>query len=88
MASTWKCRACQVELAGSSHLMLARGLQGHRGLCLTCADRLMDKYHTRTLHELVPRYIKDQREDTPLRALQERVRQLEALLEEVTKPNP
>jgi hypothetical protein len=66
---------------------LPPGLKGQAGLCLTCADRLMEKYHCRSLHELVPRYMKDQREETPLKALQERVRQLEALLEEVTRPN-
>lgn len=66
--------------------MVPPGLKGHRGLCLTCADRLMEKYHTRSLHEFMPRYLKDQREETPLKALQEEVRQLRALLDEVTRP--
>lgn len=67
--------------------MCPPGFKGHRGLCLTCTDRLMEKYHTHSLHDFLPRYVKDQRAETPLKALQERVRQLEALLEEVTRPN-
>lgn len=83
----WKCRACNTALRQMGHVMLPGTLKGGRGLCFTCADRLMEKYHTHALHELAPRYLKDQREETPLRALQERVRQLEALLSEVTDPN-
>lgn len=88
MAGEWQCRNCTALLSGAGHLMLPRGIKGPRGLCLTCVDRLMDKQHARTLHDFVPRYLKDQREDTPVRALQERVAQLEALLDTLTQPNP
>lgn len=85
---TWVCRGCSIPLAGAGHIMIPKGVKGNRGLCLTCADRFMDKYHCRTLHEFMPRYLKERRQETPLKALQEEVRQLRALLDEVTRPNP
>jgi len=48
----------------------------------------MEKFHVQQLHEFVPRYLKDQQQETPIRALQQEVKELRALLDEMTRPNP
>lgn len=77
MSGEWKCRECKNGVAQAAHLRLpSRG-----GLCLSCADKMMAKYKAQTLHELVPRYVRDhQSARSTVASLQERVRQLEALI--------
>lgn len=88
MSPTWRCRQCHCELARAAHLRLPSSLRGMSALCLTCTDRLMEKFHVQQLHEFVPRYLKDQQQETPIRALQQEVKELRALLDEMTRPNP
>lgn len=83
----WKCRECNDPVTGIAHLRLGRLLtRGSNALCLTCVDRQMDKMHVNTVHDLVPAYVRANKEQSETALLREEVRQLRALLDRATKP--
>lgn len=86
MAQEWKCRQCNLSLAGAAHVRLPANLRGYSALCLTCADRQADKHHNHHLHEWVPAYVRSQQQDSPVMALRKEVQELRALLDQLTQP--
>lgn len=90
--NNWVCRECGISLAGVAHLRLGdampnvrspKGTGSSKGLCLTCVDKAMAKLHTPTLHEFVPAFVRaaaPPRPTSALRAMEERVKQLEQML--------
>lgn len=87
MAGGWQCRECHAPAPDHAYLILPHPLNGRRAMCVPCVDKHMREYHARAVADFVSRYVKEQQEVSPLKQLQERVRQLEALLDERTDPN-
>lgn len=77
---------CRTLLAGAAHVRLPSNLHGPCGLCLTCADREADRLHSRILHDWVPKYVASQKTDSPVQALRAEVKELRALLDQLTQP--
>lgn len=87
MAGEWACRECGAQAKAGAYLILPRPLNGRRAVCVPCVDRYMSKYRVERLGGFVTCYTKEQQELTPLKALQQEVRELRALLADVTDPN-
>lgn len=87
MAAEWKCRSCRTPLAGAAHVRLPTDIHSPAALCLTCADREAAALHTRVLHEWVPRYVASIKQNSPVQALRAEVKELRALLDQLTQPD-
>lgn len=77
----WKCRECNTPVTGVAHLRLGRQMaRGSNALCLTCCDKEMARRNIRTIHDLVPAYVRANSERSETAELRDRVRQLEQIL--------
>lgn len=82
-----RCLKCRTAVKGVTYLRIGAKLKldGHSVLCLSCVDKLMVEGRHQTVRAFVGEYINANQVDS-VKTLKQRLADLEALVDSLTRP--